>query len=114
MKKILILASNPDKDLDLGYEIHALKDIIEDSENLQEFDVIPYVVGTSQEILDRAAYLFAVGFYEALGYGENIERCYELGCNAIEIRLNKAQLVPRENLATSRKFEVINEEGRKH
>ena len=39
-KKILILASNPRADLDLGYEIHALKNIIEDSENLQEFDVV--------------------------------------------------------------------------
>ncbi len=40
MKKILILASNPDKNLNLGYEIHALKNIIKDSENLQKFDVI--------------------------------------------------------------------------
>ncbi|MEM7590192.1 MAG: NACHT domain-containing protein [Cyanobacteria bacterium P01_A01_bin.83] len=40
MKKILILASNPRADLDLGYEIHALKKIIEERKNLQEFDVI--------------------------------------------------------------------------
>ncbi|MEL6496412.1 MAG: CHAT domain-containing protein [Cyanobacteria bacterium J06623_7] len=58
-------------------------------------EYIPYVVGTSREILDRAAYLFAVGFYEALGYGESIERCYELGCNAVEIGLNIFRLYRR-------------------
>ena len=71
---------------------------------IQEY--VPYVIGTSREILDRAAYLFAVGFYEALGYGETIERCYKLGCNAVEIGLNKVKLLP-EISETSRKFEVI-------
>ena len=67
---------------------------------------VPYVIGTSREILDRAAYLFAVGFYEALGYGESIERCHQLGCNAVEIGLNQVKLLP-EISETSRKFEVI-------
>lgn len=69
-------------------------------------EYVPYVIGTSREILDRAAYLFAVGFYVALGYGETIESCYKLGCNAIEIGLNQVNL-RGENLETARKFEVI-------
>lgn len=40
MKTILILASNPRKDLQLGYEIHALQNIIKNSENLQKFSVV--------------------------------------------------------------------------
>jgi hypothetical protein len=48
---------------------------------------IPYVIGTSREILDEAAYFFAVGFYRGLGYGKSIEQCYELGCNAIELQV---------------------------
>lgn len=42
----------------------------------------------SQAILDDAAYFFAVGFYRGLGYGESVERAYELGCNAIELQIN--------------------------
>lgn len=48
---------------------------------------IDYVIGMNQAILDDAAYFFAVGFYLGLGYGESIERAYELGCNAIELQL---------------------------
>ena len=47
---------------------------------------IDYVIGMQQEILDDAAYFFAVGFYRGLGYGESIECSYELGCNAIELQ----------------------------
>jgi hypothetical protein len=51
---------------------------------------INYAIGMSEEILDKAAYMFAVGFYQGLGYGESIERAYELGCNAIQLQLLKA------------------------
>ena len=53
---------------------------------------VPYVIGTSREILDRAAYLFSVGFYTALGNGEVIETCFARGCNAIELELNNVDL----------------------
>lgn len=46
---------------------------------------IPYVVGMSQEIGDRAAIEFAVAFYSALGAGRSIEFAYKLGCAAIEL-----------------------------
>ncbi|MGR3278058.1 AAA-like domain-containing protein [Acaryochloris marina NIES-2412] len=44
---------------------------------------IPAVVGMSDAISDRAAIEFAVGFYDALGAGENLKFAYDLGCNAI-------------------------------
>ena len=53
---------------------------------------VPYVIGTNREILDRAAYLFSVGFYTALGNGESIEVCFARGCNAIELELNNLDL----------------------
>ncbi len=44
---------------------------------------IPYVIGMTQAIGDRAAIEFAVGFYSALGAGESIDFAYKLGCNAM-------------------------------
>lgn len=46
---------------------------------------IPYVIGMSQAIGDRAAIEFAIGFYTALGAGETIEFAYKLGCNTIQL-----------------------------
>jgi len=46
---------------------------------------INYVIGMNQEIGDRAAIAFAVGFYQALGAGRTIEDAYKLGC--VQIRL---------------------------
>jgi NACHT domain len=39
----------------------------------------------SQPILDKAAHLFSVGFYQGLGSGKSIEQAYEMGCIAIQI-----------------------------
>ena len=44
---------------------------------------IPYVIGMSQAIEERAAIEFAVGFYDALGAGRDFEFAYELGCSAV-------------------------------
>jgi hypothetical protein len=46
---------------------------------------IPYVIGMSQAIGDKAAIAFAVGFYQALGGGRSIEDAYKFGC--VQIRL---------------------------
>ena len=54
---------------------------------------VPYVIGTSREILDRAAYFFAVGFYKSLGNGESIEVSFARGCNAVELELPNVQIV---------------------
>ena len=186
MKTILILASNPRQDLQLGYEIHALKNIIEESGNLQKFGVviddaispqniqrlflehkprivhfcghgsganglvfvnssgkeqlvstqalsnlfkefndtiecvllnacysevqanmiaqhINYAIGMNQAITDDAAIFFAKGFYQALGQNKQIQKCFALGKNAIELELSKLS-------GQTRKFEVLDEE----
>jgi hypothetical protein len=46
---------------------------------------INYVIGMNKEIGDNAAISFAVGFYQALGAGETIEKAYKFGC--VQIRL---------------------------
>jgi hypothetical protein len=55
---------------------------------------IDYVIGMSQDIGDRAAIEFSVGFYTALGAGESIELAYEVGCNAIELEGISEKLTP--------------------
>lgn len=46
---------------------------------------IPYVIGMSQTIGDKAAIEFAVGFYDALGAGRSVEFAHRLGCSAIRM-----------------------------
>lgn len=55
---------------------------------------IPYVIGMSQEIGDKAALEFAVGFYDALGAGRTIEFAFKLGCNAIQMSDIPEYLIP--------------------
>lgn len=45
---------------------------------------IPYVIGMKKEIKDKAGIEFAVGFYDALGAGKNIEQAFKYGRNAIQ------------------------------
>ena len=47
---------------------------------------IDYVMGMNQAIGDRAAITFAVGFYDALGYGRSFEEAYEFGLSAIDLQ----------------------------
>lgn len=46
---------------------------------------IPYVIGMSEKISDKAAPVFSVGFYRALGAGKSIEQAYEFG--VVQLRL---------------------------
>ncbi|MFQ4138889.1 CHAT domain-containing protein [Nodosilinea sp. PGN35] len=46
---------------------------------------VPYVVGMTQAVGDRAAIDFAVGFYDALGAGRTVEFAFRLGCAAIDL-----------------------------
>lgn len=48
-------------------------------------DHIPYVIGMKQEIGDRAAISFSLGFYDALFDSEPIDRAFEFGCNRIQL-----------------------------
>jgi len=45
---------------------------------------IKYVIGMPGKINDQAAIEFAVGFYDALGAGNTVEKAFKFGCNAIE------------------------------
>ncbi|HEY9630210.1 MAG TPA: TIR domain-containing protein [Coleofasciculaceae cyanobacterium] len=55
---------------------------------------IPYVIGMTKTIGDRAALEFAVGFYDALGAGRSIEDAYRLGCVAIQMAGIAEHLTP--------------------
>ncbi|MBD2028168.1 AAA-like domain-containing protein [Leptolyngbya sp. FACHB-711] len=64
---------------------------------------IPYVVGMSQAVGDRAARMFAVGFYDALGAGESFDFAYKLGRNRIALEGIAEDLTP----VITRKLEVV-------
>jgi hypothetical protein len=55
---------------------------------------IPYVIGMNQSVGDAAAQEFAVGFYEALGAGRDIEFAYQFGCNSIDMAGIPEELTP--------------------
>ena len=55
---------------------------------------IPYVIGMSDAIGDRAAIEFAVAFYDALGAGRGIKFAYDLGCAAISLAGISENLIP--------------------
>ena len=46
---------------------------------------IDCVVGMTQAIPDESAILFAASFYQALGYGQNIQKAFDLGCMQIQL-----------------------------
>jgi TIR domain/CHAT domain len=46
---------------------------------------IPFVIGMNQAISDRAAIEFAVGFYDALGAGREVEFAFKMGCAAVQL-----------------------------
>jgi CHAT domain len=56
---------------------------------------IPFVVGMSQDIGDRSAIEFAVGFYDALGAGRSYPEAYQFGRNAIAARRIPESLIPK-------------------
>jgi pterin-4a-carbinolamine dehydratase len=55
---------------------------------------IPYVIGMSKAVGDRAAIVFSTGFYTALGAGETIRFSYNLGCNAMQLAGIPEDLTP--------------------
>jgi alpha-ketoglutarate-dependent taurine dioxygenase len=55
---------------------------------------IPYVIGMNQEIWHKAAISFAVGFYDALGAGRDVEFAFELGCSAIRMEGTEEGITP--------------------
>lgn len=55
---------------------------------------INYVIGTDQEIDDKASIAFSAGFYQALGAGRTIEEAYGLGCVQMELQGFPKNLAP--------------------
>jgi hypothetical protein len=55
---------------------------------------IPYVIGMKQAIGDTAAREFAVGFYDALGAGRDIEFAFKYACNSIQMAGIAEHLTP--------------------
>ncbi|MGB3755818.1 MAG: SUMF1/EgtB/PvdO family nonheme iron enzyme [Rivularia sp. (in: cyanobacteria)] len=56
---------------------------------------INYVIGMSKQVGDAAAIRFAVGFYDALGAGRDVEFAYKLGCAAIRMAGIPEHLTPQ-------------------
>ncbi|RFP57926.1 MAG: CHAT domain-containing protein [Limnothrix sp. CACIAM 69d] len=55
---------------------------------------IPYVIGMNQAVGDAAAREFAVGFYDALGAGRDIEFAYKFARNSIQMAGIPEDLTP--------------------
>jgi hypothetical protein len=55
---------------------------------------IPFVIGMSQAIGDKAAIAFAVGFYKALGAGYSCEDAYKFACVEIRLESIPEHLIP--------------------
>ena len=55
---------------------------------------IEYVIGVRDQISNEAALEFAIGFYDALGAGRDIEFAHRLGCSAIQMQGLAAHLAP--------------------
>ncbi len=56
---------------------------------------IDYVIGMNQEIGDKAAIEFALGFYDALFNGKSFEKAYKYGRNAIQMASIPEHLTPQ-------------------
>lgn len=55
---------------------------------------IPFVIGMSRAIGDKAAIEFATGFYKALGAGHSFEKAYKFGCVEMQLESNEEYLTP--------------------
>jgi hypothetical protein len=55
---------------------------------------IPYVVGMSQAIGDRAAIVFATAFYDTVANGRSFDFAFKVACNALQLEGIPEHLVP--------------------
>jgi hypothetical protein len=58
-------------------------------------DQVDCVIGMSQGISDEAAVAFSVAFYQALGYGRDLQTAFDLGCVQIQLLDLPEDLTPR-------------------
>ncbi|MDJ0898684.1 MAG: NACHT domain-containing protein [Xenococcus sp. MO_188.B8] len=73
---------------------------------------IPYVIGTSREILDKAAYYFSVGFYKGLVREQSIEVSYKWGYNSIQRNMPNVE-IKFHSTEKFRKMEVLEDDDLK-
>lgn len=64
---------------------------------------VPYVIGMSEAVGDKAALEFAIGFYDAIGAGRSIDRAFKEGCISIRMAGISEHLTPvlRQNKESS-------------
>ena len=55
---------------------------------------VPYTIGMNEAIADKAAQVFAIGFYEALGEGKDIPFAFNYGCDRISLYNAPGELTP--------------------
>jgi hypothetical protein len=55
---------------------------------------VPYAIGMSREIPDKAAIIFALGFYQALAAGNGIERAFHFGLVQLRLQNLPDDLMP--------------------
>ena len=67
---------------------------------------IDYAIGMNHEIRDDAAIAFATGFYQALGYGQPIEKAFKFGWNAIQLQISSNSNVRSALSDEKRKLEI--------
>jgi hypothetical protein len=65
---------------------------VKSAEAISEY--INYAIGMNQEIQDKSAIKFSLGFYNALGEGRSVGDAYKFGCNAIQLKEISEHLTP--------------------
>ncbi|MEL6939702.1 MAG: CHAT domain-containing protein, partial [Cyanobacteria bacterium J06598_1] len=55
---------------------------------------VPYAIGMTDKVGDKAAIEFVVGFYDALGNGESVEFSFEMGKVAMELNATGYEEMP--------------------
>lgn len=56
---------------------------------------IACVVGMSSEVDDESAISFATAFYQALGYGKDVQTAFELGRSQLKLESSRATTIPQ-------------------
>jgi hypothetical protein len=56
---------------------------------------IDYVIGMSKAITDSAAISFALAFYQALGFGQDVRTAFKLGCIQVDLENLHEQDTPK-------------------
>lgn len=56
---------------------------------------IDYVIGMRKAVPDNLAIAFSTGFYQGLGAGQSIEEAFQVGCDAVKVKVVKFSTLKR-------------------